>query len=118
MQRSAPSLPMATGTGRIHDLCYTLYLKTGDSDTMAEYVTRDEFTQLAARVDVVEREVEGEKMVTRHILEQTRHNGDDLAAIKSRMDRLEQKFDGLDRKGDGLDRKIDAVDLKVTRLTR
>jgi tetrahydromethanopterin S-methyltransferase subunit G len=85
---------------------------------MAEYVTRDEFTQLAARVDVVEREVEGEKMVTRHILEQTRHNGDDLAAIKSRMDRLEQKFDGLDRKGDGLDRKIDAVDLKVTRLTR
>jgi tetrahydromethanopterin S-methyltransferase subunit G len=85
---------------------------------MAEYVTRDEFTQLATRVDVVEREVEGEKMVTRHILEQTRHNGDDLAAIKSRMDRLEQKFDGLDRKGDGLDRKIDAVDLKVTRLTR
>jgi tetrahydromethanopterin S-methyltransferase subunit G len=100
-------------------ICATLrLLEIGDFDTMAEYVTRDEFTQLGTRVDVVEREVEGEKMVTRHILEQTRHNSDDLAAIKSRLDRLEQRFDGLDRKGDGLDRKIDNVDLKVTRLTR
>jgi hypothetical protein len=30
----------------------------------------------------VEQEVEGEKLVTRHILEQTRRNSDDLAAIK------------------------------------
>ena len=28
-------------------------------------------------------------MVTRHILEQTRRNGDDLAAVKSRLDRVE-----------------------------
>jgi hypothetical protein len=33
--------------------------------------TREEFE---ARVGVLEREVEGEKMVTRHILEQTRRN--------------------------------------------
>ena len=46
-------------------------------------------------------------MVTGHILEQTRRNGDDLAAIKSRMDRFEQRFDGLERKVDGLDRKVD-----------
>jgi uncharacterized protein YoxC len=78
---------------------------------MAESVTRDEFTQVAARVAVVEREVEGEKMVTRHILDQTRRNSDDLAAIKSRMDRFEQRFDGLERKVDGLD-------LKVNHLTR
>ena len=85
---------------------------------MAESVTRDEFTQLAVRVDLVEREVEGEKLVTRHILDQTRHNGDDLAAIKTRMDRLEHKFDGLEHKVDGLDRKVEGVDLKVNRLTR
>ncbi len=85
---------------------------------MAESVTRDEFAQLAVRVDIVEREVEGEKLVTRHILDQTRHNGDDLAAIKTRMDRLEHKFDGLERKVDGLDRKVDGVDLKVNGLTR
>lgn len=53
-------------------------------------VTREEF---GARVGVLEREVEGEKMVTRHILEQTRHNGDDLAAIKTRLDRVEGKVD-------------------------
>jgi hypothetical protein len=76
---------------------------------MAANVTREEFE---ARVGVLEREVEGEKIVTRHILEQTRKNGDDLAAVKSRLDRIEQKLDGVDLKGlvtkvDGLDRKVD-----------
>src|SRR5216683_6133879 len=84
---------------------------SGEQAAMAGSVTRDEFTQLAVRVDLVEREVEGEKLVTRHILDQTRHNGDDLAAIKTRMDRLEHKFDGLDR-------KVEGVDLKVNGLTR
>ena len=62
---------------------------------MASDVTRSEFDHLAARVSVVEREVEGEKMVTRHVLEQTRRNGDDLAALKTRLGRVEQKVDGL-----------------------
>jgi hypothetical protein len=62
---------------------------------MATEVTREEHLQLAARVDVLEREVEGEKLVTRHILEQTRRNSDDLAAIKTRLDRVEGKVDGL-----------------------
>jgi hypothetical protein len=75
-------------------------------------VAREEFTDLEARVRVIDREVEGEKLVTRHILEQTRRNGDDLAAIKSRLDRVEDAFDGVDlkelvRKVDGLDRKVD-----------
>jgi hypothetical protein len=35
------------------------------------------------------------RVVTRHILEQTRRNSDDLAAIKSRLDGIEQKVDGL-----------------------
>jgi hypothetical protein len=46
------------------------------------------------------------KIVTRYILEQTRRNGDDLAAIKGRLDRVETKVDGLDRKFDGLDRQF------------
>jgi hypothetical protein len=62
-------------------------------------VTREEFE---ARVGVLEREVEGEKMVTRHILEQTRRNSDDLAAIKTRLDRVEGKVDVLQTKVDGL----------------
>jgi uncharacterized protein YoxC len=61
---------------------------------MAEYVTREEFE---ARVGVLEGEVQGEKMVTRHILEQTRRNSDDLAAIKTRLDRVEEKVDGVQR---------------------
>lgn len=67
------------------------------------YVTREEFE---ARVGVLEREVEGEKLVTRHILEQTRRNGDDLAAIKTRLGRVEEKVDSLDRKVDSLARTV------------
>ena len=70
---------------------------------MATDVTRDEFDHLKARVDVVEREVDGEKMVTRHILEQTRRNGDDLAAVKSRLEGHDQRFDSLERRFDGLE---------------
>jgi len=62
---------------------------------MASEVTRGEYQHLVGRVDMLEREVEGEKMVTRHILEQTRRNSDDLAAIKTRLDRVEGKVDGL-----------------------
>lgn len=78
-------------------------------------VTREEFE---ARVGVLEREVEGEKMVTRHILEQTRRNGDDLAALKTRVARVEEKVDAIDRKVDALDRKVDGLDSKVDGLER
>jgi uncharacterized protein YoxC len=82
---------------------------------MAADVTREEFE---ARVGVLEREVEGEKMVTRHILEQTRHNADDLAGIKTRLDRVERKVDGVERKVDGLERKVDGVERKVDGLAK
>jgi predicted translin family RNA/ssDNA-binding protein len=78
---------------------------------MAAEVSREEFIAL-------EREVEGEKLVTRHILEQTRRNGDDLAAVKSRLDRVEQKVDGLERKFDGLGRKFDGLERKVDGWTK
>src|ERR1700756_3605822 len=82
---------------------------------MPAEVTREEFE---ARVGVLEREVEGEKMVTRHILEQTRRNSDDLVAIKTRLDRVESKVDGLDRKVDQLDRKVDQLDRKFDDLAK
>jgi len=72
---------------------------------MPTYVTREEFE---ARVGAVEREVEGEKLVTRHILEQTRRNGDDLAAVKSRLDRVEQRLDRVENKLDSLDVRFSA----------
>lgn len=49
---------------------------------MATYVTREEFD---ARLRVLEGEVEGEKVVTRHILEHTRQNSNDLATLKGDM---------------------------------
>ena len=80
---------------------------------MATEVTRDEFEHLKTRVDIVEREVEGEKIVTRHILEQTRRNGDDLAAVKARLDRqgddlaaIKSRLDRHDQRFDGLERHV------------
>ena len=64
---------------------------------------------------IVEREVEGEKMVTRHILEQTRRNGDDLATLKTRIDRVEKKVDEVDRK---VDQKFDLLASKLDGLTK
>jgi tetrahydromethanopterin S-methyltransferase subunit G len=82
---------------------------------MASDVTREEFRNLEARVDVVEREVDGEKLVTRHILQETRQNSDDLAAIKSRLDRMERKND---ERFDSLEGKLDALEGKVGGLTK
>jgi len=76
-------------------------------------VTREEFE---ARVGVLAQEVEGEKMVTRHILEQTRHNGDDLAAIKTRLDRVEEKLVGVDLRA--MARKVDGLDSNLAGLRR
>jgi len=76
-------------------------------------VTREEFE---TRVGVLEREVEGEKMVTRHILEQTRHNGDDLAAIKTRLDRVEGKVDTLQTTVNGLQTTVNGLQTTVNGL--
>ena len=50
-----------------------------------------------------------EKVITRHILEQTRRNSDDLAAIKTRLDRVERKVDVMDAKLDGLARNLPGI---------
>jgi uncharacterized protein YoxC len=71
---------------------------------MTAEVTEEEFEEVKARVRFLESEVEGEKMVTRYILEQTRRNGDDLAAVKARLDRVEQKVDALGQAFDGFRR--------------
>jgi uncharacterized protein YoxC len=78
-------------------------------------VTREEFE---TRIGVIEREVEGEKMVTRHILEQSRRNSDDLAAIKTRLDRVEGKVDALQTTVDGLQTTVGSLQATVSGLVR
>ncbi len=51
-----------------------------------------------------------------HILEQTRRNSDDLAALKSRLDRVEQKLDGVERKVDGIERKFDGLSRNLPKI--
>lgn len=73
---------------------------------MTADVTREEFE---ARVGVLEREVDGEKLVTRHILEQTRRNGDDLAAVKTRLSRMETRLDSVETRLDRVEQKVDGL---------
>jgi chromosome segregation ATPase len=80
---------------------------------MSEMHRREEFER---RVTVLEDEVEGEKTVTRFILRQSRRNGDDLVAVKRRLDRIEEQLDGLDKKVDGLERRFDGLERKVDGL--
>jgi chromosome segregation ATPase len=81
-------------------------------------ITREELQHLEARVGVVEQEVEGEKMVTRHILEQTRRNGDELAAIRLRLGGVDGRFDSLESRFDNLERRFDGLERKVGGLER
>jgi chromosome segregation ATPase len=69
-------------------------------------VAREEFE---LRISVIEREAEGEKMVTRHTLEQSRRNSDDLAAIKTRLDRVEGKVDALQTTVGGLQATVNSL---------
>jgi hypothetical protein len=79
---------------------------------MTDYVTREEFT---AKVTYLEREIDGEKMVTRYILEQTRQNSDDLVAIKTRLDRVETRLDRLETKFDDHARTLPSTIAQVMR---
>ena len=82
---------------------------------MPTYVTREEFEP---RIAVVEREVEGEKLVSRYILKQTRLNGDDLGAVKSRLDRVEQKLDDLGQQFNGLSQQFNGLSQQFNNLVR
>jgi chromosome segregation ATPase len=68
-----------------------------------------EMAALERRVAAPEQEVEGEKVVTRYILDQTRRNGDDLAAIRSRLDRIEARLDRHDSRFDRLDAELQSL---------
>jgi len=50
---------------------------------------------LEQRVNAPEREVEGEKLVTRHALEQTWCNGEDIAAWRTNCKALRTEFGSL-----------------------
>jgi len=73
------------------------------------YVMQEVFKPLEARVAPVEQETEGEKMTSRYILTQSRQDGDDLAARRTRVDRIEEKVDRLETGLSALRRELPAI---------
>ena len=73
------------------------------------YVTHAEFKRLETRISLVEQEAEGEKVLSRYILSQSRQNGDDLAVLKTRVDRLEQKIDRVETELISLKKDLPAI---------
>jgi chromosome segregation ATPase len=71
---------------------------------------------LERRVAALEQEVEGEKVVSRYILDQTRRNGDDLAAIRSRLDRIEARLDRHDARFDRLEAELQSLRMELRSL--
>ena len=72
----------------------------------APQVTREDLKRVEDRVEFVAQEVDGEKLLSRYILRQSRQNGDDLAVLKTRMERVEEKVDRLEQKVDRLDTEM------------
>jgi hypothetical protein len=66
----------------------------------APEVTREDLKRVEDRVEFLAQEVDGEKLLSRYIPRQSRQNGDDLAALKTRMERVEEKVDRLEQKFD------------------
>lgn len=76
-------------------------------------VTREDLKRVETRVEFVAQEVEGEKLLSRYILQQARKNGDDLAIVKSRIERVEEKVDKLEHKVEKLEQKFDRLEVKL-----
>ena len=76
-------------------------------------VTREDLKRVETRVEFVAQEVEGEKLLSRYILQQARKNGDDLAIVKSSMERVEEKAGKLEHKADRLEQKFDRLEVKL-----
>lgn len=70
----------------------------------------------AGRLKVLEDEVEGEKMVTRHILEQTRRNSEDVAAMRKQLDRMETRQDRMEGDLTGLRSEVGGLRSEVRSL--
>src|SRR5712671_785399 len=114
------SCDAAPGTRRqFYSLPCTTHAKIiimAETGRMTTDITREEFKQLEGRVDVLEHKGNRDKTIKSQILEQTRRNGDDLAAIKSCLDRVEAKLDGIDPTG--LERKVDGLQRKIEDLAK
>ena len=54
----------------------------------------------------------------RLVVEQSRRNGDDLAIIKGRLDRIESRLDGVEWRLDSIGRKIDGLHESLKDLVR
>ena len=65
-------------------------------------VTREELKRVEDRVEFVAQEADGEKLLSRYILKQARQNGDGIAAVKTRVDHIEEKAGRLENEVRGL----------------
>jgi hypothetical protein len=79
------------------------------------YLTREEFER---RMRVLEGEVGGEKLITRHILEQGRRNGDDLATLKTDSALMRAELTSHSARLDVLTQDVKALRNETTALRR
>ncbi len=79
-------------------------------------VTREDLKRVETRVEFVAQEVDGERLLSRYILQQARQNGDDLAVVKTRVERIEGKVEKLEGRFEKLEQKVDRLESEVRGL--
>ena len=79
-------------------------------------VTREDLKRVETRVEFVAQEVDGERLLSRYILQQARQNGDDLAVVKTRVERIEGKVEKLEGRFEKLEQKFDRLEATLPGL--
>jgi archaellum component FlaC len=72
-------------------------------------VTREDLKRVETRLEFVAQEVDGEKLLSRYTLQQSRKNGDDLAILKTRAERVEERVEKLEQKVDRVETELRAL---------
>jgi hypothetical protein len=65
-------------------------------------ITREDLKRVEDRVEFLGQEMDGERLLSRYILKQARQNGDGIAAVKTRVDHIEEKAGRLENEVRGL----------------
>lgn len=76
------------------------------------------FQALEDQVAYLMRETEGEKVLSRHIFEQTRQNSELLATLIKRVDRVEARLDRVETRLDRVEERLDRVEARLDQLER
>lgn len=75
-----------------------------------------EIKELKRRVDELESEVDGEKLLTRHIYEAVKRTETKVDRLEDRMDRLDGRMGGVEGRMNKIEGRMDKIETQIALL--